>query len=318
MSLNSWSGLGDRWDTQRPLDWPVATPGNPGVPLLDSVPEFRDAVREARSARSGLSDFEVIDEVARQNPLPTPHELSAVDPWGPEGEQHRRLMLLHTQMRHFLGLAYSTYELAARQVELEGWAWLTYLTSIADEFVGAVSFNYDLVLERLLDQAGSSVQGFGVHGEDPDQGVWVGKPHGSIDYDIDAPGGIKIDPPPDYPLTAIVMLNDGPIRRIPPDHLLELRTQIELVPPLSSTLIAGFQSVVLARNRFAAVGPTLDTLLVMGLSYWPCDRGEIDGFLDAVGPETQVIVANPHLPGRFVEAIESRGLRWEQWENPPA
>jgi hypothetical protein len=302
ISFGEWSGLSDRWDTQRPLDWPVMTPGKPKVSLLDSLPEFRDTVEHVRSMNAGLSDFEVFDEVTR---------ITGVRPMDFDKA------LIQTQLRHFLGLAYSTYQLDADQVALGGWHWADYLMSIAGDFVGAMSFNYDLMFERLLEHAGLSVRGLGIQGENPGEGVWVGKPHGSVDYEM-AEGNIHIGPGVTYPLTMAILLNDAPIRRLAPAELLQPRLQIELVPPLGSSMISSFQGVADSFARFAAIGPVLDTLLVVGLSYWPCDQQEINFLLDQLAPSTRVVVANPHPPEPFLGALKARGLKWEHWpEGPP-
>jgi hypothetical protein len=300
-----WRNVGAQWDPSGPLAWSLSTPGNSKTPLLDSLPRFRDRVDESRLAQPGCSDFGIFEEIVRGLP-------SGSFTTGGNWEDG----LLATETRAFLGLAYAQFQLAVTPPSLSfsNWPWYQYLASLGSSLIGAMSFNYDLVFERVIEHAGYPVRGFAIT-NDPDRGIWVGKPHGSIDYEM-SPSSISL-PPVSYPSEMVVFANDTSIVRLRHDQLSQPRTQVEVVPPLAASEIRDFQWVDPAFREFARVGPTLDRLVIIGHSYGPVDRQELDELLSYLASGTEVVIANPDPPPELEKAVMARGLKPATWLHGP-
>jgi len=181
------------WDPQHPLDWQLWTPGKRDTHLLKSLPGFAKAIEEIKQMEGGFSDFDIFDRIL-QRLTRTPD---------PDFER----ALLEAEVRHFLAIAYSHFQLQVDSLDIEGWPWLTWIRGSKAELVGVVSFNYDLIIERALEDAGLRFHRFGVRLEDT--GIPILKPHGSIDFDVE-----EIRMPVKYPLQNVALRNDFPLRRL--------------------------------------------------------------------------------------------------------
>ena len=274
------SALSD-WDTGAPLAWSVRTPGESDL-LIDRLPRLREAVSAERA--TGLdNDFEIIDAIARRYAA------------GLEGGFE-----LDCELRHYLALAYSEFQTVVNRVDLSGWHWVEFLRAHADRIVGGFSFNYDLVFESALAAAGLPYMR-PVRNEV--SGTPVVKPHGSADFEY-----VGIRMPTGYPLRGWAALNNTPATALPRDQLLVPRMGPELVAPLQGSHIRQFQWVAPGFDWFRAVGTDLMSCFLVGLSYWPVDRPEINEILDSLAPQTEVVVVNPTPPKELLDAITARGL----------
>jgi hypothetical protein len=57
------------------------------------------------------------------------------------------------EMRHFIALAYAAFQLRADQIDWVSWQWVAILRTLGSRMKVVASFNYDLGLERALDQS---------------------------------------------------------------------------------------------------------------------------------------------------------------------
>lgn len=285
------------WDTSKPLSWKIEDPTHKDVPLLQTLSRLNSAISEAKERLQSASDFELINYVADQAQS-TPEDLE-------KG-------LLRTEIYIFLSLAYSNFDIAVNALDTNLWKWQKFLNANKSNIIGAVSFNYDLILERTLRKLGLQIYAYGVQ-EQP-KGLFVGKPHGSIDYEV---GQGTISMPVQIPPTNAVYRNDTSLKRL---HYLELqvpRIQCELVPPLEASMIRNFQWVAPIFSWIKSVSQNITRCIIIGISYSLPDRPEIDEILDSLNNKTEVIIANPHPPDDLKKALMSRSLKYQNWRKGP-
>jgi hypothetical protein len=284
------------WDTRQPLTWPVEAPDHPGEPLLAHLPRLSTRLAK-RLTDPSLNHFEVVDEIAKQA-LDDP---SHGDDWKASVE-----------LRHYLALAYSTFQAEVDRVSLNNWGWTTFMAANRDRYLGGASFNYDLVLERLLAAAHIT---FRRPVDSEPSGRMLLKPHGSIDFEY-SDAAIS-GPVPQYPITAWTGNNNVPPRVLEPSALMSARLGPELVPPMQTSALRRFQWVGPGFDWFRERRPNLDACIFVGLSYWLPDRPEIDELIDMLSPDCTVVVANPYPPPEFMSAVEQRGYTPVVWRDGP-
>jgi hypothetical protein len=183
----------EKWNTQTPLQWSLPTPENPNIPLSNYFPIFFDLVSTINTKYTIKNDFDLFKRC-----------LEYIDK---SPEPNFEINLLESEMQHFLALSFSYFQYEVDKKTFNDWAWLNWIIKMKESILGAVSFNYDLVLERTLDKAGIRYQRVGVKQELV--GIPIVKPHGSIDFDI-----CGIEYPTKYPLKDAILRNNGPVRRI--------------------------------------------------------------------------------------------------------
>jgi hypothetical protein len=159
------------WDSSRPLSWDVPAISHPGEPLLKYPPHADAGIAAVRTLLGvTASDFEVFDQVLKTL----------------RHDPDRRYTMV--ELRHLLVHSYVQYQLRANPVVTDpAWPWTGFFGSIIDRLQGAVSFNYDLNIETLLDHLGGGLGGSVRHLAAADGpkclGLPLAKPHGSIDYE---------------------------------------------------------------------------------------------------------------------------------------
>lgn len=279
----------ERWDTQKPLDWRLLTPGKQDTSLFKSLPRFAKAIEKTKQEEKKLSDFDIFDRISRHLARNSPLNF----------EEAFEKAALEEEMRHFLAIAYSHFQLHVDSHDIEGWSWLTWLRKSKRALVYIISFNYDLVLERALDKSGVQFRRFGVRKENT--GILMLKPHGSIDFDVEG-----INMPVGYPLENVASKNNFPLRCLDESELLQPRTEVDIVLPKEYSPYLDFQWVGPGYKCFNEIGFSLTQCIFAGLSYWECDRQEIDFLLESLAPDVELIVANPKPPTEFLAKAEGK------------
>lgn len=283
LSIDLCNHLRVQLDPSHPFGCPVMTPGKPTRSFLADLPHLQNLINN----RSGLNDFDVIG-----NFLSTLN--NDCSQW--DSSQTKT----YCEIRHFLCVAYSWF-----QIQLDGhenaseWRWTKWISVNREELVGAFSFNYDLVLERTLARAAISFHRIGVGNKK--HGMPIAKPHGSIDFET-----VGISVPVQYPLRMAIFLNDTPIKVIPSAAWLQPRVQPSLVLPAEASPQSTFQWVSPCWTWFHEQAPSFKRCVIVGLSYWPCDRSEIDFLVNQLPRDCQAYVVNPHPSQEFVELLRAR------------
>src|SRR5579864_2962955 len=122
------------WNPSNPLRWDIRAPGHPDRQLLDYLPRFREQIDLARDGTRAVPDFEIFRKVAEG--LACRNDFDSC--------------VTVAEMRHFLAIAYSAFQLEVDKLDLISWPWQQFLRSLSKRLTVVVSFNYELVLERLL------------------------------------------------------------------------------------------------------------------------------------------------------------------------
>jgi len=60
------------------------------------------------------------------------------------------------------------------------------------------------------------------------------------------------------------------------------------------------------RRRWRDIAPRIRHVVIVGLSYWPCDREELDEFISALPRDARIYMANPSPPHDWLQRLSQR------------
>ncbi len=228
---------------------------------------------------------------------------------------HEDLSLENTEIRSFLALAYSLLDdqiVEQGKAYWSSWSWAQYLAALGPQLQVIVSFNYDLVIEHLLEVLGIGFRRVGFQDECGE--LVIHKPHGSIDY---GPAGLFI--PTAWPATEPTLLVDTELEFLDRAERTAARKHVELVPPNQASLIESFHWVEQGYMEFEERAATCEQCIILGHSYGEVDRTEIDRLLNFLPQSTRVIIADRAPSEALVQTVEDLGLEVECWSDgePP-
>lgn len=212
-----------------------------------------------------------------------------------------------TEARHFLTIAFSDFSIKQRNSFSHDWPWYKWLKLHRDDLKSAYSLNYDLLFEKCLDDIGCLYDSLQINGHG--QGLPLVKPHGSVDFEITG-----ISCPVTYPLSGRIDMNNTPIHRLETVSLLYPRTQPLCIVPNEANKYKNFQWVEKANECFKKELSTSTHCIFIGISYFECDRPELDEIIDNLPVKTQIIIANPEPPVELMKKIKERPAM--VWDNP--
>lgn len=286
MSYAHHSGLAGQWDSQAPLSWDIPCP-HTGQRFLDSLPRLSQVMANNRS----YSDFDIFKAT-----------LNAPD------------FLTTLEARHYLTIAFSHYSIAQIQQFEQNldWNWYRWIKAHSGNIAGALSLNYDLLLETVLRKVRKESYSFQVnhHG----YGIPLVKPHGSVDFEI-TPNSISYTPT--YPLRNFVDLNDTGVIKLGQHDLLSARRQALCIVPNEANKYIGYQWVNPANQALKQVLRDCTHCIFVGISYFECDQREIDDIIDSLPDAAQVVIANPTPPPAMLDKIGNRPLLlWGSYSGP--
>lgn len=201
------------------------------------------------------------------------------------------------QLEHYINYAYATFQLEFdKQLAKENvnTNFGEYIKNNHNKIALIISFNYDLILERIL--ASHNIPFYRIGTSEKESGIAIWKPHGSIDFNTPQVG-IRINQPVGYPLNTAIHrnVNDKPTEIIDKKSWLEARRQVDLVLPTQSTDLqeSGFNRI--AKESFRKIKGQISEAMVFGISYMNCDREEIDSIL--LGNNWKIEIINTEPPG---------------------
>ncbi|MBB1391524.1 hypothetical protein H5185_19200, partial [Shewanella sp. SG44-6] len=287
-------GLAREWNTQEPISWNISCP-SAGNAFLDSLPRLKVLAERYQS----VSDFEIFAKALNKNVC----------------EEHNiDVFITPLEARHFLTIAFSIYALEQMRIlkSHRAWPWYNWIKLHNNEIRSAISLNYDLLLESIFDDL--KKQYFSLQINHHGYGIPLVKPHGSVDFEI-APNSISYSA--SYPLTNFVDLNDSQIIRLDRDNLVYPRSQPLCIIPNEASKYTNYQWVARANKLFNEELVVCTHCVFIGISYFPCDRPEIDAIIESLPKSAQIIVANPNPPAEFMEKIKGRPvLVWDSYDGP--
>ncbi|EEX36811.1 hypothetical protein [Vibrio metschnikovii] len=290
MSFGYHSGLQSKWNTQSFLDWDIKSPTSEDL-LIDLLPNLS----ALKNIRSYENDFEVFEYLQSEEYCKN-HKIDQLQ--------------CFIEARHYLTIAFSHLAVEqALQFDTD-WSWFQWMKKHRDNIAGAFSLNYDLLLEKCLDQLRLPYDSCQVNGHG--SGIPLCKPHGSVDFEI-----LEIKAPVKYPLNGRIDLNDTPIYRLSIDELLYPRTQPLCIVPNENNKYINFQWVEEVSGNFQENLKDCTHCIIIGVSYFDCDQPEIDHIISKISPSCEVIIANPTPPPELLAKLEDFSCTlWKSNQGP--
>ncbi len=259
----------------------------------------------------GLDWRDALPEMAEHVPRDARNSFSALQAL-PIQESYR----LDAEVRHFLALAYSHFDQTVKWRMLLRWKWREWLRQHQNSLQTVVSFNYETSVERALQIVlGRPVRSFCVQSQSEPLYPLLFKPHGSIDYVMarGCIGGWE----PSYPLKIVSSLNNTSIVQCSRAETLQARIEAFTVLPGELSPYRHFQWVKPLYDKWHMLAASVTHCVVAGISYWECDRPELDFLLSALPKRATVIIANPVPSCDLISFIRSQGLHCSVWKNGP-
>jgi len=303
-----------------PLRWNLHTPGRSTL-LLDDLPGLKRYIERVDPKRL-ISDFDlIIPFIQKLSPAPIPDKL-------PDEEVEAFL-----DFGHYLTVAYSWMQLEYDRHELSGWAWTNWFVNHRKELVALLSWNYDLMAERVLEKVGLpfAYVGIGVppfltkgrHGRRAP--VIVSKPHGSCNFaphdmvhieTADKDGG------PYEPLTYPRMIHvsgfEGPMQVLPSTRLYSIRLVADIVLPGEWNRFHQYLKWVdRTLSAFVRSAANATDLVVVGFRMAECDRKEFEIALSWMQRLERVVIADPSPNPQMVDILRARAPQVVQWPEGP-
>jgi len=281
LSIDAFQYFDLRLDPSHPFLFGVPDPLDPSKKLMDTLTSVRDMI----DSHPNVTDFEIIqDFIANYK------------------KNNKGHIWTHCELRQYLSLAYSFANDLLLTHWKEGWRWAQWLRRHYKRIAGVVSFNYDLVLETALQQSSLGYYRIGSTEEDNPIGTPIFKPHGSCDFDISSR---FISIPPQARLRNLTRLNDyvingrGRIEIVSKGKLLEPRTESDVVLPFEFSPQTQLTWVRQGYEAVSETAKTVDALIIVGISYQPCDRREIDSILDEIPTHTAIRLVDQRPNAEF-------------------
>lgn len=290
MSFGAHTGLSKHWDTQSFFNWEIPNPTSETL-LIDLLPNLK-ALKKSLIEQNDFEIFKYLQNASYCKDMGINQEQCLIE------------------ARHYLTIAFSHLALEQLKCFDATWAWFNWLKKHRDNIVGALSLNYDLLLEQCLNDLSMLFDSCQVNGHG--NGITLSKPHGSVDFEI---LGIKC--PVSYPLNGRIDLNNTPIYRLNSQDLLYPRTQPLCIVPNEKNKYIDFQWVTSANDKFQSTLKDCSHLVVIGVSYFECDIPEIDDVLAKVPPSCEIILANPNPPQNMLTKLAGRSVTlWQSYDGP--
>jgi hypothetical protein len=219
------------------------------------------------------------------------------------------------ELRHFVALSFAAYQKQSdRFATAASWPWGQFIVSIADRLQGVVSYNYDLNVETVLEASGVPLRHLAVP-QTSLSALPLVKPHGSIDY-VPASGVIG-GQKPSYPINIFMEMCDMPIQRLPRYSLQVARYAADVVIPTEASGYSEFQWVRPGRLWARRAGVDTRVLILMGLSYWPVDRPELDELIESIPATATAIVGNPSPNPELIDRLGVQFSNVIEWRTGP-
>ncbi len=214
------------------------------------------------------------------------------------------------EARHFLALAYSDVSLKIKPHP--SWDWARFLKEEGARLKLAISFNYDRILENSLSLANIQFSRNSVESGK----VVLFKPHGSCEMDCN-PSCISM-PNLGYPLQNWLNANDYAAHYLSSELMMQPRQEAFAILPHEENLYRDFQWQNGIWKHLVEHLAGVKHCLLVGHSYGPADRSEINQIIESLPKGTTIYHCNKSDPNTdLLKAAESRGRRLLHFENIP-
>lgn len=273
-------------DPSSPFSFDVPDPFDSSKKLLDALTRVKGMIK----SYPNTTDFDIIQNFVRSYQ-----------------ENNQENQWTHCELRHYLSLAYSYANNILLNRWKDDWRWAAWMNENYNKIVGVVSFNYDLVLETTLKESSLKYYRLGSPEEDNSTGIPILKPHGSCDFDIGS--GFFGLVPLESRLKNLTFLNErivngrGRVAVVPKEKLLEPRIEADIVLPFEFSPQTQLIWVRQGYETVMRIAKTVDTCIIVGISYQLCDRQEVDSVIDAIPTNTKIQLIDPKPNEEFEEKL---------------
>jgi len=286
-------GSGDCPNPSYPFSWEFSVPSDDGLPWREAFPELAHVLNSLQLKQSHFPYTRILSELNE------------------ECRSFEARMQLEAEVRQFVVFAYSVFQQKLDRSMAVDWSWSKWIRQHAPYIAGVVSFNYDLIVETVLQDAGIHLRRPGIRTDGP--GAFFMKPHGSIDFGCDPRIKLSIA----YPLNNYLTRNDMGLVLLERGSLRVPRQEAFIVLPTETSPYVDYQWVAPGYNSWQRNAHILTHCIFAGLSYSDCDRRELDFLLEGLSPAATVIIANPSPPDDFRKKIIDSKRAYIEWRSGP-
>lgn len=272
-------------DTHDFFNWDIYYNGDENKKILEDLPLLSEYLSKKDLSCDNFSIVQEINEFAYRKDIP---------------EVVSQGIDLLNELRHYICMAFSKFQIDFDKNDISDWNWVKLLRALKDNISYAVSFNYDLVLERAMECAGITYSREGMYSET--SGVGILKPHGSIDFDSNS----IICNNTVYPPKINSYKTNSVLERVDTNRLLYPRKEVAIILPNEYSYQTEYQWINPGYKKIKSNGNKITHLIIGGLSYCEQDRKEIDLIIDSLDENVKVIVINKVNNPDLVKKLESR------------
>src|SRR5690606_21414910 len=111
--------------------------------------------------------------------------------------------------------------------------------------------------------------------------------------------------------------NNTPVHQCDRSRYLDARMEGFAVLPAETSPYIDFQWVSPLYKNWQELSSPITHFIIAGISYWDCDRAEIDFLIDGLPRLAQVIIANPYPPQALITRLNEQGRDYSCWTSLP-
>lgn len=282
------------WHPQNFTTWKYPTKLHDGRELLPLLPQLSKSISDIRACKTDASDFEIFDTICC---MPAPDTVGMSSRERDEALYNHQMIACETQHYVVRSLAWLEFN-AINEKQMTDWRWTKWIRQHGSRITAITSFNYDTVIGRALVAADAEFSLTALNSSSSST-IQVSKPHGSINFE-----GCGISVPIDYPMQNLIMGNNMPIRLVPDP--MTATVDAEIVLPSQSSKIAHYQWVRPGLEAWCRHAKDCSELVICGLSYWECDRDELDQLTEYVSKSADVYFCDPVPNMLWIDKLNSR------------
>jgi hypothetical protein len=217
----------------------------------------------------------------------------------------------YNELASYLRYLFSYYNSLIPDTDFEldsitNWGWSTFFTQLNQsekfEKITIISYNYDIILERLLMQLGINFTMKGL--QNTNEKFELIKPHGSISFRHQRNFVNE-----SFAINHKKLSSEGNLDEMVVDYINTQNYTLvnPIIPPAGDTSRFNFDWATNLRNFAKNSAQELiehDLCVICGLSYWHVDRNEIDEILLSMDSEINVKMINPY-PNQTLNSVIS-------------
>jgi len=275
ISIHKNYPIANQLNPSNPLSWNFKIEQNPSIAWQDAFPKLNSYINKMGK----VDDFEIFRNIhSEENDFE-----------------------LEVESRHFLALAYAYYSI--NTCVPHSWEWVKFLKKHSKSLLSVISFNYDLIAENALIKAGQNWN----YGGYLESHIPILKPHGSCQLEVH-PMAISMGPQK-YPLNNWLNLNDTPAYYLKREDYMKPRKEGLCILPHESNKYIEFQWQEAFWDNAAEKADIIEKCIIVGLSYHPVDRLEINRIIDLLKSDAVIHLCNPSHDPDLISYIEKSGKK---------